>query len=73
MWPCILAVYYKEELKERTDHNETNINLTKLVSEDLDVIGIYRRQEGSERILLEKLIRLLGEYIELAIYKYMRI
>ena len=50
-----LAVFYKEEYETISDHNEKNIDITKIQSEDLDVIAIYRRKEGSLSSLIEKI------------------
>ena len=49
-----LAIFYKEEDKNIFDHNEENIDITKIESEEIDVIAIYRSQEGSVVSLIQK-------------------
>ena len=55
-----LAVFYKEEYETISDHNEENIDITKIQSEDLDVIAIYRRKEGSLSSLIEKIHNIIN-------------
>ena len=55
-----LAIFHKQEYKHIIDHNEENINITKMESEDLNVITIYRSNDGS----LGKLIRKLQVLID---------
>ena len=50
-----LAVFNKPEFKNITDHNEKEVNITKIESEDIDVIAIYRSKEGSLGRLISKL------------------
>ena len=40
-------MFYKQEFVKATDWNEVNINITKMESQDIDIIAIYRSQEGT--------------------------
>jgi exonuclease III len=57
-----LAIFHKEEYKHISDYNEENINITKIASEDLEVITIYCSNDGS----LGKLIRKLKGIINMS-------
>ena len=57
-----LSVFQKEECYDITDHNAENINVTKIKGTDLNIIAIYRSQEGS----LSTLIKILQNIIELS-------
>ena len=37
-----IAVYTKKEFRHNCDMNEENVSITKMDSEDIDVIAIYR-------------------------------
>ena len=50
-----LAIFKKPEFKHIADHNQKDINITKIESDDLDVIAIYRSKEGSLSKLISKL------------------
>ena len=50
-----LAVFQKLKGTKITDHNEENINITKIEAGEISVIAIYRSQEGSLNKLIEKL------------------
>ena len=50
-----LAIFQKSESNPITDHNETDINISKIECEDIDVIAIYRSKEGSMGKLKQKL------------------
>ena len=50
-----LAIFHKPESSPITDHNEKDINITKIECEDIDVIAIYRSKEGSMGKLKQKL------------------
>ena len=50
-----LAIFSKPEFKQIADHNEKDINITKIETEDIDVIAIYRSKEGSLDRLISKL------------------
>jgi hypothetical protein len=50
-----LAIFNKPEFTPISNHNEKNINITKIESEDIDVIAIYRSKEGSLDRLISKL------------------
>jgi hypothetical protein len=50
-----LAIFHKQEYKHINDHNVENINITKIESKDLDVITIYRSNDGSLGRLISKL------------------
>ena len=54
-----LAIFYKQGFEDINDYNEEGINITKIASQDLDIIGIYRSNHGScEKLInnLEKII-----------------
>ena len=50
-----LAVFQKQKGTKITDHNEENINITKIEAGEIFVIAIYRSQEGNMTKLIEKL------------------
>ena len=50
-----LAVFYKQHFQHTVDLNEDNISMTKMESKDIDVIAIYRSQDGSLRTLINNL------------------
>ena len=54
-----LTMFQKEECNDITDHNAENINVTNIESTELNIIAIYRSQEGS----LSKLIEILRNII----------
>ena len=55
-----LAIFYKEEQEKICDHNEENIDITKIESEEIDVIAIYRSHEGSVVSLIKKLKNIIN-------------
>ena len=57
-----LAVFYKPEYNQIKNHNEENINITKIESEDLDIIAVYRSKDG----LCEKLINKLQDILNMS-------
>ena len=54
-----LAVFYKQEFMQPEDLNEVNMNITKIESQDVDIIAIYRSQEGKLSSLVNKLESLI--------------
>jgi len=46
-------VFQKEECNDITDHNAENINVTNIEGTKLNIIAIYRSQDGSLSKLLE--------------------
>ena len=57
-----LAVFYKQGYEKITNQTKKNINFTKIESIDLDVIAIYRSNDG----LSEKLTSKLQEIINMS-------
>ena len=57
-----MAVLYQPEYNQIRNHNEDNINITKIESEDLDIIAVYRSKDG----LCDKLISKLQVIINMA-------
>ena len=55
-------MFYKPEYENVNDHNEENIDITKIESKDIDIIAIYRGQNGS----LDCLIRKMQNIIDLS-------
>ena len=56
-----LALFQKEESTNITNHNAENINVTKIEGIELNIIAIYRGQEGSLSRLIEILENILGQ------------
>ena len=56
-----IASYYKNDYKHATNINIEGISFTKLESEKLDVIAIYRSQEGNVIMLIQQLESLITE------------
>ena len=54
-----ISVYTKEEFHHNCDMNDESISITKMDSEDIDVIAIYRSKEGSLKDLISKLENLI--------------
>ena len=50
-----LAIFSKSDFDVISDLNEENINITKIESNDLDIIAIYRSKDGSLKSLVDKL------------------
>ena len=50
-----LAIFFKSGFKNIVNHNKENINITKMESDDLDIISIYRSKDGSFLALVKKL------------------
>ena len=55
-----LAVYYKINVDKVNDHNEDNINITKLDLAKFDVIAVYRSDDGSWESLANKLLEVIN-------------
>ena len=55
-----IAVYTKKEFHHNCDMNDESISITKMDSEDIDVIAIYRSKEGSLKELISKLENLIS-------------
>ena len=56
-----IASYYKHMYKHQTNVNGEGFSISKTVSENLDVIGIYRSQEGNLQNLMKQLEALITE------------
>ena len=56
-----IATYYKNDYKHDKNINSEGISFTKLESDKLDVVAIYRSQEGSVTTLIEQLESLITE------------
>ena len=55
-----VAIYYKEDIFEhQLDINKENMQLSQFASQTLDIIVIYRSQQGSQKELIEHL-KLMG-------------
>ena len=54
-----LAVFYKMHVERVADHNEDNINITKLELTKMDVIAVYRSADGTWDSLTNKLTEIL--------------
>ena len=54
-----LAVFSKLGCMKITDHNEENINISKIEGPDLNIIAIYRSKEGNVSTLIDKLQELI--------------
>ena len=55
-----LAVFYKINVDKVKDHNEDNINITKLDLAKFDVIAVYRSDDGSWESLTNKLLEVIN-------------
>ena len=55
-----LAVFSKPNYKKVKDHNEKNIDITKIESKDFDVIAIYRSENGCLDSLISKLQEIIN-------------
>ena len=55
-----LAVFYKFNVEKVIDHNEENINITKLEFAKFDVIAVYRSVDGTWESLTNKLLEVLN-------------
>ena len=55
-----IAIFYKEDVDHIEDQNVENINISKVVSEDIDVIAVYRSRDGCLNTLIEKLQTLIN-------------
>ena len=55
-----IAVYSKKEFHHNCDLNDEHVSITKMESEDIDVIAIYRSKEGSLKELINKLKNLIS-------------
>ena len=54
-----IAIFSKPPFSRPQNSNGTNFQITKITSPDLDVICVYRSQEGNKRDLLSKLLDIL--------------
>ena len=54
-----LAIYFKIDTENIIDYNEDKINITKLKSDELDIIAVYRSEGGSMDELVSKLLDIL--------------
>ena len=50
-----LAIFSKSDFELHGNHNEDNINITKMESDDLDIIAVYRSKDASLLTLIDKL------------------
>ena len=50
-----IAVYHKQEFQHICDFNEEHINITKMESNNIDVITVYRSKEGSLKELMNNI------------------
>ena len=55
-----LALFSKPNYKKIIDHNEKNIDITKIESKDMDVIAIYRSENGCVVSLIIKLQEIIN-------------
>ena len=55
-----LAIFYKQGIQHIQDQNGENIDLSTVVTADLDIIAIYRGSEGCLKTLLKKLEDLIN-------------
>ena len=54
-----LAIFYRQGFEEIMDYNEESINITKIATQDLDIIAIYRSKDGC----CDQLIHILEKII----------
>ena len=54
-----LAIYFKIEIENIIDYNEDKINITKLKSDELDIVAVYRSEGGSLDELVSKLLDII--------------
>jgi hypothetical protein len=55
-----LAIFSKSAYELNGNHNEENINISKIKSDDLDIIAIYRSKDGCLSTLVNKLEDLIN-------------
>ena len=55
-----IATYYNKKFTHKTDIKMNGISISKMESEEMNVIGVYRSQEGD----LEDLIKILETLID---------
>merc|ERR1712179_484773 len=55
-----LAVFFKINVKKINNYNVDNINITKLELPELDVIAVYRSNEGTLDSLTDKLTEIIN-------------
>ena len=55
-----IAVFFKKEFQHICDLNEDNISITKMSSQDIDIIGIYKSNGGT----LDKLVNNIQDLID---------
>ena len=55
-----IEVFFKKEFQHICDLNEDNISITKMSSQDIDIIGIYKSNGGT----LDKLVNNIQDLID---------
>ena len=50
-----LAIFYTQDIHHIEDDNSENISISKMTSEDLDIISVYRSKDGCLKKLVNKL------------------
>ena len=50
-----LAIFYRKDVQHIEDENSENISITRVVSKDIDIIAVYRSQDGCLTTLIKKL------------------
>ena len=56
-----LASYYNEKFTHKEDVKEEGFSISMLETKDVDVIGVYRSQDGNTKCLIEKLGAIIDE------------
>ena len=56
-----IATYYNDKLTHKATVKEKGISISMLETKDVDVIGVYRSQDGNTSCLIEKLEALIDE------------
>ena len=55
-----LATYHRQQFQHTVDLNDDNISMTRIESTDIDVIAVYRSQNGSWKTLINNLQDLIN-------------
>ena len=55
-----LAIFYKKGFEDITDYNEENMNISKVSTEDIDIIAIYRSKDGCCDKLIKNLEKIIN-------------
>ena len=50
-----LAIFFTQDVHHIEDDNIENISISKVVSEDVDIISVYRSKDGCVKTLINKL------------------